>query len=212
VVIQNNDEDRDGCKDELEGTPASPGPWCDGFSNTPFSPTFNATVRRDHFNDRDGLADTDVYLFGASGPNADIDADSTLPGQIDDRTGGDSVVVGYFEAVGLGISDSYAIYRPISKPTAATCGPAGNLNTSPGSWLDGTQWEDCFDGSYHAPELWSSGVEHPAELFPRRLPVLHVEQLPSVTYDTRVLNAAYDWDNDGWEDKYDEFVTDPTRH
>lgn len=206
VIIQNNDQDRDGCRDSLEGAPgaAAPTPPCDGLTSS-LNPVFPNTWRNDHLND----GDSDVYLFGGR----DVDADTFPPASVQpsqtrqvDSEAEDTVAIGYFPAGQILASDSLYIQRP----------QAGGAPPCPNQGLFlGASWETCFDGDYHAPELWSGGVEHPPSLFYKTLPTLHVDAISDVDhpgFDTRVLHAVYDMDNDGWEDKYDAAPLDPTRH
>jgi hypothetical protein len=179
------DNDRDGLKDPLEANP------------------------KDHDND----GQNDNYFF--SGPDMDADNDGTNAGK-------DTVKVGYFDGVAVdcpgglpfgvdcvtgGTYSGFAIERPHDAPTASECDvfawPSGS----------GREWQTppCFDGQYHAPEVWHNQQDASPKLFPRKLPTLHVDNTDDVK-EIRTLRTEHDSDNDGWIDKYDEAPNDVTAH
>lgn len=175
LIVSENDEDRDGCKDKLEG----PNQPCDGYRY------FTSTFPQDH--DNDGFQDQ--YIFNGSDPDADNDG---IP--IQDET----VRVGFFQNTPSG-SDVFAIQR---SDTAAA---------GPGFTRGGDYWETWFDGGYHAPVLWHDDTQSTNQNFSRKLPRWHVDN-SSDTVFKRTLFSAYDADNDGWEDKYDDAPYNPLKH
>lgn len=149
---------------------------------------------RDH--DNDGAVDR--YIF--DGPDTDADNDGTPWNE-------DYVIVAYTVEGG---ADTYAIYRP-NDPFPPGCSSVtvdGNPNYS-----------TCFNGRYHAPELWGGSdtdvvgkVESAPSIFPKSLPIWQVQNSGNIDFVKRQLWTEYDADNDGWEDKFDEHPYDPTRH
>ncbi len=92
LIVQQNDQDRDGCKDSLEG----PGKSCDGYQ---FFPNTNP-------NDHDNNGTVDEYRF--DGSDTDADGDGI-------KWSGDTLTVAYMNnAVGAG----YFISRQPSLPLA----------------------------------------------------------------------------------------------
>lgn len=182
LITIRNDDDRDGLKDQLEANP------------------------RDHDND----GSDDSYQF--DGPDLDADGDGA-----NDQS--DTVVIGYFENVNVNL--------PVSCPISVTClsgfysgyaivRPNNPLSTvtacSAFSW-NGLTWQSnpCFDGDYHAREVWDNSGEAPLSFFSKDLPTYHVDNGSDLVY-TRTLSAVRDSDNDGWIDKYDDSPNDVTDH
>jgi hypothetical protein len=182
LITTQNDDDRDGLKDSLEANPD------------------------DH--DNDGTRDS--YQFNGTDMDADNDG-------ANDQS--DTVIIGYFKNVNVNI--------PISCPPAVTCmsgyfsgyaiaRPNDPLSTtiscSAFSWNALTwQTNPCFDGDYHAPEIWDNSAEHPDLLFAKDLPTFPVKNGPDLAI-IRTLSAVRDSDNDGWVDKYDDSPNDVTSH
>lgn len=153
---------------------------------------------RDHDND----GSNDQYFF--QGPDSDADGDGAA-------VGSDTVTIGYFDeapTTGFGDYSGYAIHRPNN---AATC---STFEWPPSPAPDSRTWETppCFDGDYHAPEIWDNGRESPLRLFSRELPFRQVDNNPARLTFTRTLRTDHDRDNDGWIDKYDDAPGDPTEH
>lgn len=93
IITNHNDEDRDGCKDSLEGTGIS----CDGFTNFP------STSPNDHQNS----GSSDRIYFNGSQEDADGDGISLF---------NDRVRIGYFQSPPTGGGPTYAINRPNNPP------------------------------------------------------------------------------------------------
>ncbi len=139
--------------------------------------------------DHDNNGSVDALSFGGSDRDADDDG-TDLPD--------DTVKVAYFDGVavsGLGTYSGYAIERPNNTSVCADF-----------VWpiASGRDWEKppCFNGTYHAPEIWDNGRYAPSQLFPRKLPRKQVQQ-SSDTIFIRTLRTDRDSDNDGYIDKYD---------
>ncbi|MFP4686477.1 MAG: TadE/TadG family type IV pilus assembly protein [bacterium] len=131
VVVQQNDADRDGCKDDLSGA----GVACDSYDSFP------ETFQRDHRN----TGSEDAYQFG--GEDSDPDGDG-----ID--WADDTVAIAY---INNGICSGYYIYRPHNQPGSTDCGNIDGISgTVWESWFDGWYhapeiWED---GTEAAPQLF----------------------------------------------------------
>jgi len=139
--------------------------------------------------DNDGIQDE--FQFDGSDTDPDGDANAWHS---------DTIAIGYFDSSGTSSCDGYAFYRPNDSPASADlCSYQGNT------------WDQAFDGEYHAPELWNDGSIALPMLFSRRLPRWNVDN-STRTEIVRELQTAYDRDNDGWEDKYDEAPNDPLVH
>ncbi|MGM0380495.1 MAG: TadE/TadG family type IV pilus assembly protein [bacterium] len=180
VIIQQNDSDRDGCKDDFSGSTTP----CNSYRN------FSSTSAGDHNNN--GIIDG--YRFNGSDTDPDGDGNHWR---------GDTVAIAYFNNASCA---GYYIYRPHND--GERIGPV-DCGTVEG--ISGTVWEDWFDGWYHAPEVWDDGTESPLQLFERKLPRRAVDN-SSLQSFVRILRTAYDSDNDGWEDRFDENPDDPTVH
>jgi len=150
-----------------------------------------------HPGDHDNNGNVDELRF--DGPDGDADGDG-------ENWSSDTVAIGYFQSGGVITCSGYAIYRPEAG------GSRNNTCTfNPTKYGTGT-WEQWFDGAYHAPEIWDDNSVALPKLFERQLPRWSVDNDPGLVRFTRILRTAYDADNDGWEDKYDDFPKDPFQH
>ncbi|GEM_PF-5888395 len=144
LIVQHNDQDRDGCKDELAGE----GVDCEGYQ------FFEDTYREDHAND--GVQD--AYLFGGPGEDADGDGNPWYA---------DTIAIGYTDGSEGTCESGYYLYRPNDSPLGSTCEFGGidgwdeELETD--GWYHAPEiWDD---GSEASPKLFerrlpSWGVEN----------------------------------------------------
>lgn len=126
IVVQDNDEDRDGCKDSMEGT----GVFCDGYD------TWVNTYPNDH--DNDGTED-EYYV--EEGPDLDSDGDGI-------NWGTDTAAIMYTDGGAGTCSRGYYIYRP-NRTTGSTCSFDGRTWES---WFNGWYhapeiWDDRSEGN-----------------------------------------------------------------
>lgn len=166
LIVQDNDDDRDGLKDSLEANP------------------------QDHNNN--GIVDELRF----DGPDPDADGDGV-------GWASDTVAIAFVDPAAPFNCQGYLIYRPNASAGSrtSTCTFNGNPN-----------WEQWFEGTYHAPEIWDDNSVALPKLYERRLPNWSVLNNGSIFFIKRTLRTAYDEDNDGWEDKYDDVDTDPLQH
>lgn len=134
--------------------------------------------------DHDNDGTMDQYIF--NGPDQDADDDGRTIQQ-------ETIQVAYFQ-------------NPPDTPGYYISRPGADNFT-----LGGRSWDEAFNGTYHAPVLWDNGTQSTPQSFARKLPRWNVNNSSDTTFQ-RTLFSAYDRDNDGWEDKYDDFPNDPTRH
>ena len=180
IIVQQNDRDRDGCKDEFTGT----GTECDSYRYFP------QTYAGDHRNN--GVVDG--YRF--DGPDTDPDGDGIHWRE-------DTVAIAY---INNNQCEGYYIYRPHNEGDRVSPVDCGEIEG-----IEGSVWEDWFDGWYHAPEVWDDGSEAPLQLFERRLPRRQVDNSDLESH-VITLRTAYDAVNNGWEDRFDESPNDPTTY
>jgi len=125
VIVQQNDTDRDGCKDSLSGVGVS----CNSYD------TFVNTYKRDHANSNQ----QDAYMFG--GDDIDPDGDGV-------NWDADTVAIAYISNGGC---DGYYIYRPNNQPGSVDCGNVGSISGAVWeSWFDGWYhapeiWDDASE-------------------------------------------------------------------
>ncbi len=130
LIIQYNDLDNDGCKDQLSG----PGVPCNSYQE------FSSTNPRDHRN----TGVTDSYLFGGSQEDADGDGVSWEA---------DTIAIGYTDGSTGSCPAGYYLYRPHDQPLGSTCEFGGISGWDQGIISDG--WyhaPEIWDDGSEAPQ------------------------------------------------------------
>ncbi|MFB6354999.1 MAG: hypothetical protein ABEJ65_00595 [bacterium] len=182
LITQSNDQDRDGCKDDLEGSGVS----CDSYKN------FTNTFPSDHDNDNS----SDTYGFNV-GNDLDADSDGVDWGE-------DTIAIGYTSGTSGTCDEGYYIFRPHNSSVGSTCSFSSLGHREISGWDEGID----VDGWYHAPEIWEDDSEALPGLYERQLPNKGLDSVNVI----RILRTEHDRDNDGWIDKYDDDFDDPEEH